>query len=147
MTKMSLPDNLQVEQEYGYVVLVALSSFLLNFWQVRHISKLRKKLGIPYPQMTSDKHHEFNCAQRVHLNTLELLPFFFTNLLVGSIRHPKYAAIFGTVFIVGRVIYSIGYWTGDINKRGPGGVISLVGAMLPLFGLAVSSGAGILGIW
>ena len=134
-----------VEPEYGYVVLAASATVVINFWQMAKIGSLRKKLGIKYPAMYSDKHPEFNCAQRVHQNTLEQLPFFIANLLLGGIRHPKLAALFGAVFLAGRVVYSLGYYTGDPSKRVPGGIMSTLGGIVPLFFLALSTGAGMLG--
>ncbi len=80
-------------------------------------------------------------------NTLELLPFFLPNLLLAGLRHPCYAGIFGAVFIVGRVVYSLGYYTGDPSKRVPGALMSMMGALLPLTALTVSTAAGILGWW
>ena len=52
--------------EYGYVVLVGSGTVLLNFFQIMRIGKLRRSLGIKYPEMYSDKHPEFNYAQRAH---------------------------------------------------------------------------------
>ena len=64
--------QINIEPEYGYVVLAATSAFALNFWQVNRIAILRRKYAIKYPVVTSDKHEDFNIAQRVHANTLEV---------------------------------------------------------------------------
>ncbi len=137
----------QISRDYGYVVLAAAATVAVNFWQMSRIGGLRKKLGIKYPQMYSEKHPEFNCAQRVHQNTLEMLPFFIPNLLLAGLRHPCYAGIFGGVFIFARIIYSLGYYTGDPSKRVPGAILSMLGSILPLTGLTVSTAAGLLGWW
>ena len=97
--------------------------------------------------MTSEKHNDFNCAQRVHHNTLEVLPFYFVCLLGASIRHPFYASIAGAVWIFGRVIFSLGYYTGNPGNRVPGAILSGPIGLVPLFGMAVSSAFGILGWW
>ena len=48
-----------ITEEYGYVILVAAGSMILNFWQMKRIGGLRKKHKITYPAMTSDKHEDF----------------------------------------------------------------------------------------
>ncbi len=75
--------------------------------------------------MYSEDHPKFNCAQRVHQNTLEQLPFFLFNLAVGGVRHAIPAAVFGLVFNVARIIYSVGYWSGKPARRIPGSIITL----------------------
>ena len=55
-----------LSSEYGYVVLVGSGTVFLNFFQIMRIGKLRRSLGIKYPEMYSDKHPEFNYAQRAH---------------------------------------------------------------------------------
>ena len=97
--------------------------------------------------MTSEKHNDFNCAQRAHQNTLEGLPFFLVNLLLAGIRHPCGAATFGTIFLVGLIVYSIGYYSGDPEKRVPGALIGGLFGLFPLVGLSVSTAAGLLGWW
>ncbi len=138
---------LDVPPEYGYVILAASGAWVINMWQSFKIGGLRKKHGIKYPTMYSDKHPEFNCAQRAHQNTLEQLPFFMSNLLLAGLRHPKFAGIFGGVFLLGRIVYSIGYYTGNPASRVPGAIMSMAGGILPLFALSVSSAAGLLGWW
>ena len=51
------------------------------------------------------------------MNTLEALPAFLALLLLAGVRTPMPAAFAGAVWIVGRVIYFIGYSTGDPKKR------------------------------
>ena len=132
-------------EEYGFVILAAAGSMVVNFWQMMNIGKLRRKHKILYPVMISEKHEDFNCAQRAHQNTLENLPFFLVNLLLGGVRFPKYAAIAGGVFLLGRVVYSIGYYTGKPERRVPGAIMSTLLGMFPLFGMAIGTGAGLLG--
>ncbi len=49
-------------------------------------SSVSTRHGIEYPQMTSEKHPDFTCAQRAHQNTLELLPFYLATLFGGGHR-------------------------------------------------------------
>ncbi len=96
--------------------------------------------------MWSDKHPIFNCYQRAHQNTLEFVPFYLALLMCGGLRHPLVASGAGAVFLLGRVVYSLGYYSGDPAKRLPGFMMNLA-AMVTLFGCSVSSAAGFLGWW
>lgn len=58
--------SLNLEAAHGLVMLVASSTVFLNYWQIYHVGSLRKLYDIKYPTMYSDRHNDFNCAQRVH---------------------------------------------------------------------------------
>ncbi len=96
--------------------------------------------------MYSDKHPIFNCYQRAHQNTLEQLPFYLSLLFAGGVRHPCVAAGAGAAFLLGRIIYSMGYYSGQPEKRVPGAIFSIL-SLATLFGCSVSTGAGFLGWW
>merc|ERR1712228_875257 len=112
--------------------------FIVNMWKIMRIGGMRKKLDIKYPAMTSEKHPIFNCYQRAHQNTLEWLPFFYPALFTAGLRHPLAATATGSAFVIGRVIYALGYSTGDPKKRTPGALISELLGLFPLIGLSVS---------
>lgn len=118
--------------EFGYVGLVVAATFFMNFWHMMRIGSLRKKYKIEYPAMTSDKHQDFMYAQRVHQNNLEQLPFFYVNLLLAAAASPTTAAIMGTVWVIGRIVYSLGYYSAP-SYRVPGAI----GSSLTLAALAI----------
>ena len=62
--------------------------------------------------------------QRVHQNTLERVTVFLTLLLAAGLFNPKMAAIFGFIWIISRVIYSIGYYSGKPKNRIVGSAVS-----------------------
>merc|ERR1712083_440090 len=136
---------INVSPEYGYVVLAGASMIFVNFWKIMRIGKMRKQLGIKYPQMYSDQHPLFNCYQRAHQNTLEFVPYFYPVLLTAGLRHPIGAAACGFIFSIGRVIYALGYSSGDPEKRIPGALISEFGGLFPLIFMSISFGCGLLG--
>lgn len=103
---------------YGYVILTAAASAFLVQWQAIQVSGQRKKLGIKYPKMYEEAENSvFNCYQRAHQNTLESYPSFLALLLIGGLGYPITSAVLGLIWLVGRVVYSLGYYTGDPNNR------------------------------
>lgn len=138
---------LNLAPEFGYVVLVAASTALLNLWQGMQISKMRKKLKIPYPKMAADKPEPlFDCYVRAHLNTLENVTQFITLLITGGISRPCIAAGAGAVWVLGRVGYSLGYYTGEPKNRFPGFMMTKLSEIVLLY-CSVSTAANMLGWW
>ncbi|KAG8782135.1 hypothetical protein FRC12_021197 [Ceratobasidium sp. 428] len=79
---------------------------------------------------------KFNCAQRAHQNTLEVLPHVLFFIPFLGLRRPILAASLGAGWTFGRILYTLGYITGDPAKRNTrGGVLSSIA----LAGLLVSS--------
>jgi glutathione S-transferase len=78
------------------------------------------------------KKNVFNCVQRAHQNSLEVLPLFSTLLLVGGLKYPEISAGAGLLFLLGRMVYASGYSTGIPSKRNRGafgylGLLTLLG--------------------
>lgn len=123
-------------EKYGYVVFTAVGSCMANMWMAINVGRARKKFGIKYPTMYSDTNNEFNCIQRAHQHALENHPTFLLMLMVGGLQYPKCAAAFGHVYILGRVLFALGYYTGDPEKRSRGAFYHI--AELLLLGCTVS---------
>jgi glutathione S-transferase len=120
---------------YGYVVLTAAGSVFLNVWLARNVAVARKKYKIEYPTMYSADNNEFNCIQRAHQQTLELYPQFLFLLFIGGLQLPKLTAGAGVVYLIGRVVFAKGYYTGDPAKRNYGafgmlGMLVMLGSTL-----------------
>merc|ERR1712215_365584 len=139
--------SIQLDPDHGYLVLVVAGTWLLNIWQMSKVGGARKRLGVPYPDMYSDKQPLFNCYQRAHQNTLENIPLFLAILLISGLNFPKLAAGAGLVWLIGRVIYSYGYYTGEPKNRLYGFFISKPVAELPLMTMTVITAGNILGWW
>ncbi|PAV19922.1 membrane-associated s in eicosanoid and glutathione metabolism [Pyrrhoderma noxium] len=121
---------------FSYVVAVSTSTIFLNIWQYLRVNSARKFASVDYPQMYAEKSeaaadqkkHIFNCIQRTHQNTLEIIPYFLLSLFTTGIKHPYLASAFGATWVVGRVFYTIGYSSGDPIKRVTrGGFLSSIG--------------------
>jgi len=122
-----LPNN------YGYVILTGIGSMFMLTWKAIQVGKVRKQFKIFYPKMYSEDNDLFNCYQRAHQNTLEVYPTFLTMLFVGGLEMPVWSSLAGLIFILGRIRYAQGYYTGDPKKRMQGafyvaGLLMLLGA-------------------
>ncbi|KAK4058664.1 hypothetical protein OIO90_000108 [Microbotryomycetes sp. JL221] len=136
--------KLGLSADYQPVLLVAALSGVLTQWQSFVVSAARKKAGVKYPApYASNEEAErnpdakrFNCAQRAHANTLEHFPYFLFSLLHVGLTYPKTATGLGAIWIVGRILYTIGYASGVAARRNSsGGVIHVIGS----FGLMGTS--------
>ncbi|GLH04944.1 Microsomal glutathione S-transferase 3 [Gryllus bimaculatus] len=142
MAVLSTPVAIEVPREYGYCVLVAVGSTFVLMWKAINVGRARKKYNIKYPAMYSPDNDHFNCIQRAHQNTLENYPQFLTLLLLGGLEWPVASAVGGSVYLLGRIAYATGYYTGDPKKRARG-AFGLVGIVVLLaattkFGLRLS---------
>lgn len=121
---------------YGYVVLTVVGSSLVNLWMVWNVMKARKEYKVEYPDLYSKDNTKFNCIQRAHQNTLETYPTFLIYLMLGGLQYPRISAGAGVVYLVGRVMYALGYYTGDPKNRKYGSFGAI--GMLTLIGNTVS---------
>ncbi|XP_040280402.1 microsomal glutathione S-transferase 3-like [Bufo bufo] len=130
MTASSIAEILP--QHFGYVILTFIYSYVLLMYLGIKVGKARKKYGIKYPQMYSDKENVFNCIQRAHQNTLELYPAWIIFQLIAGLAFPLSASVLGAVWVTSRFSYAHGYYTGDPEKRlkGAYGYIGLFGGIL-----------------
>ncbi|XP_033121040.1 microsomal glutathione S-transferase 3-like isoform X2 [Anneissia japonica] len=103
------------------------------------VGQARKKYGVKYPLMYDSKEPMFNCYQRAHQNTLEQIPYFLLFLLLGGIQHPGVCIVCGLIWIVSRLSYAFGYYTGDPEKRLKGvyGYIGLFGLIAATISFAL----------
>ncbi|CAO1636679.1 unnamed protein product [Sympodiomycopsis kandeliae] len=137
------PLNLVVPGGYGYVTLVATGGLWLTTVQGILAGTARKAAKIDYPQAYAEKSqaaaskeaYRFNCVQRSHGNTLENMPTFLFSLLFAGLKHPKVATALGATWLAGRILYTIGYNSGEPKARVKGALPSALG-LLGLLGTA-----------
>ena len=119
-------------KHYASVAIVTLLTLIVYFWMATQVSRTRTRVGILAPAMTGDPALERTI--RAHLNTLEWLPIFLPSLWLFAIYwNVTAAALLGVVWIVGRVIYFVGY-VAATPKRFPGFFIQALAVSVLLLG-------------
>ena len=104
--------------------LVTLLAVGLYFYTGLAVGRARARTGIKAPATTGNP--DFERVFRVQMNTLEWMPIFLPALwLCAYYTGDKWAAIGGVVWIVGRLLYAIGY-AQAANKRGTGFIIQAI---------------------
>lgn len=109
-------------KEYGYVVLVLVLYCIFNLWMGFKVGTARKKYKVFYPTLYASESENkdaklFNCVQRGHQNSLEMMPVYFILMILGGMRHPCICTGLGLFYIVARYFYFTGYSSGDPQKR------------------------------
>jgi glutathione S-transferase len=113
---------------------ITLATLILYFWIIFNVGKARGKYQIAAPAV--DGPPEFLRALRVQINTVEQMVFFFPALwLCAYWWNDKMAALGGAVWIVGRMMYAIGYYR-DAAKRSMGFLVSTLAAIALVLGAA-----------
>jgi uncharacterized membrane protein YecN with MAPEG domain len=112
---------------YHLTALVTLLAIAFYFFTSLNVSRARTMTGVKAPAMSG--HPDFERAFRVQMNTLEWMPIVLPALWLFAVYIGDAAAAgLGAVWIIGRVVYFIGY-SKAAAKRGPGFMIQGVAAM------------------
>jgi glutathione S-transferase len=167
----------ELDSDYGWCLVAALVMVFQLWTECIPIGRLRGKLftraffkqhfptldpnslpergypdngsGIYSAKLSHDDWVKFNNAQRVHYNYLEGIPLVLVAELVAGLFFARYAALLGFVYIVGRLVYGIGYRSSGAKGRLVG-VLLLDLALLALLVLAFygafSFGGGLKGL-
>ena len=103
----------------AFMTLLAVLWYLVTVFMV---GRARGKYKVEAPATTGDP--RFERAFRVQMNEIENLVAFLPTMWVYAwFGNPRYAAIACAVFIAGRIIYAVGYWT-EAGRRSLGYAIS-----------------------
>ncbi|MGY8680620.1 MAPEG family protein [Bradyrhizobium sp. UFLA05-153] len=103
---------------YHLTALITLLAVAFCFFTGINVARSRARTGVKVPAMSG--HPDFERAFRIQMNTLEWMPIFLPSLWLFAIYiSDAIAAAIGAVWIVGRIVYFIGY-SKEAAKRGPG---------------------------
>jgi glutathione S-transferase len=103
---------------YHFTALVTCLAILFYVFTAVQVTRARVAHGIQAPAMFGDP--DFERVVRVQMNTMEWMPILLPSLWLFAIYiGDTSAAALGLVWIIGRILYMIGY-TRAAGKRGPG---------------------------
>lgn len=107
--------------------LITLLAIAFYFFTAVNVSRSRTKTGVKVPAMSG--HPDFERAFRIQMNTLEWMPIFLPALWLFAIYiSDVIAAGIGVVWIIGRILYFVGY-SQAAAKRSLGFAIQSLAAM------------------
>jgi glutathione S-transferase len=117
---------------YHWTALVTLLAILVYFITSTQVARARIKYGVKLPAISG--HPDFERVFRVQMNTLEWLPIFLPALWLFAIYiGDAIAAAIGAVWVIGRIVYMIGYFR-SVQGRSPGFAIQALAAIALWFG-------------
>jgi glutathione S-transferase len=118
---------------YPLTGIVSLVALLVYFYMSLRVGQGRSKYGVTAPAVTG--HPNFERDYRIHMNTLEWMPIFLVSLwlFAAAWNADRIAAGIGVVWIVGRILYLIGY-ARAAEARSTGFGIQALAAGVLLFG-------------
>lgn len=121
---MAVSDYMTLNHAYPLMIVVYANIMLL--YLMAKVGGYRRKNRIKYPTFFHKTDDLFNCYQRAHMNTLEVLPMFYSLFIPAAIVYPILASVLGFAFVTSRFLYAWGYYTGDPAKRMQGSWGALV---------------------
>jgi glutathione S-transferase len=111
-----------------------LAALLFYIWTIYNVGRARSKFKIDAPTM--DGPVQFQSVLRVQANTLEQLVLHLPALWLCAVAlDDEWAAIAGAVWVIGRIIYAVGYYK-DPKRRGAGFGIGMLATITLLVGAA-----------
>jgi glutathione S-transferase len=120
-------------ENYGYVFAVLSASFFMNYYLSYNVISARKKYGVEYPALYAPSCHkfeiQFNSVQRAHQNTLEIYAATMLQMCLNGMVYPVTSAIFGGIWVLGRIIFGAGYSRYGPAGRGVGSLVTALGSV------------------
>jgi len=112
---------------YHITALVTLLAVAFYLFTAINVSRTRRRTGIKVPATSG--HPDFERAFRIQANTLEWMPIFLPSLWLFAVYiGDAIAAAIGVIWVIGRVVYFVGYSKAAAN-RGPGFGIQALSAI------------------
>jgi glutathione S-transferase len=111
---------------YHFTALATCLALMVYVFSSIRVSRARIKFGVKLPAILGNA--DFERVFRAQMNTLEWLPFFLPSLWLFAIYiSDSGAAALGAVWILGRILYVLGY-ARAVEKRGLGFAIQALAA-------------------
>ncbi|RJF74712.1 MAPEG family protein [Rhodopseudomonas palustris] len=111
---------------FHYTTIATLLAVMFYFYTTLQVSRARGVYDVKAPATTGNP--DFERVFRVQANTLEWMPIFLPSLwLFAYYLSDAFAALLGAVWIIGRIMYLVGY-AQAAGKRGAGFAVQMVAA-------------------
>lgn len=118
-----------------YTAIVTLLAVALYFFMATQVAAAHGRFGVKLPAMTG--HPDFDRICRIHQNTLEWMPTFLAPLWLCAFYFSDIAAAaLGAIWIVGRLVYFLGYRKA-VEGRLPGFFVQSTACILLFIGAAI----------
>ena len=118
-----------------WTAMATLAALLVYSWMLSNVGKARGKFKISAP--ATDGPIEFQSVLRVQANTVEQMVVFFPALWMCAVfLGDVWAALGGLIWVIGRVIYAIGYYEAPA-KRSLGFGITAFSSLALMLGTAI----------
>lgn len=119
--------------DYGWTLLALLAALLVYVCAAIRVGRARGAYGVKAPATSGPA--AFECVYRAHQNTVEQMVLFLPLLAVTAVVWgDRWAALYGAVWAVGRLLYIEGYARAP-EKRELGFMLSGVLSLLVLVAL------------
>ena len=106
---------------YNYTAIATCLAVAFYFFTSLQVARARAAYGVKLPAISG--HPDFERVFRIQMNTLEWLPIFLPSLWLFAIYIGDVAAaILGAIWVIGRIVYFLGYRQA-VAKRSPGFLI------------------------
>ncbi|MCC8967484.1 MAPEG family protein [Bradyrhizobium sp. Pear76] len=113
---------------YHYTAIITCLAVALYFFLATQVARARIRYGVKLPAITGNA--DFERIYRIQMNTLEWTPIFLPSLWLFAIYiGDAAAAAVGALWVVGRIVYFIGYREA-VAKRSPGFFIQALAATI-----------------
>jgi glutathione S-transferase len=117
--------------------LITCLALIVYIWNFASVGRARSTYKIEAPAVTGNP--DFERVFRVQQNMVEQLIIFLPLLWIFSMTlSPLWGGVVGAIWVIGRILYSIGYYA-KAASRGPGFMISALSSLVLLIGSLVGT--------
>jgi len=118
-------------EQFPLTALATMAAMCVFFFCMGKVGAARAKHGVKAPSV--DGPEEFQRTYRVHQNMVEQLVFHLPSMWLFAVAWGDFwAALLGFIFVIGRIIYAIGYYEAAEKRSRGFGIASLASIILAL---------------
>ena len=119
-TALSAAIPLDINAATGGCILVLLAGVVQGLMASK-TNWGRLEYKVPWPHTFALENNKnklkFDMIQRAHLNFVENYPQYLATAYFALQLAPNLATLFGTFFLLGRVVFALGYYSGDATQK------------------------------